>query len=343
MNKTLPSRACNWFSHGTAALIALIYMWCISRTELRQTGLQFVAPLLIIFFVQTVTCLSAFGLAQNVYLTISRRSLATSFVLLSFVILLTAITPDTAHSDSGNSFTNTVSDIFAVLLCLLVIAIVCALVGGLLYSVFQVIKRVFKTNRSDKHNKSRELASIFLTALFLIGASLEGVKGAYSFNSVASSSASQLIKGNKESVWLKLETATRPKFPLPPILTIFPHPVEVMVDEGTALMADRIVKFEGREGVGLLHLRVIEKTEDHVKFQVISDTSPIANWVKHETLTYRVKSTDKGTLLSVELSYNRLLSPAWFFSPFIGGATHLAMDVLARDVKFRTEKDLNSV
>jgi len=348
MNRTLPSRVGSWFSHGTAALLALIYVWCISRTDLRQTGLQFVGPLLIIFFVQTATCLSAFGLSRNVYSAISRRTLTTSVILLFGVFLLTAVTPDTAHSVSEGSFGDTVSDITALLVCLLVIAISCAIVGFVLYSVFKGLKRVYrlyvpKTNESDKHNKTRELASILLTVVFLSGISLEGVKGAYSFDSAANSSASQLIRSSKENVWLSLETATQPEFSIPSILTIFPRPVEVIVDEGTALNANRIVKFEGREGIGQLHLRVTERTDDHVKFQVISDTSPIANWVKHETLTYRVESTDLGTLLSVELGYNRLLSPAWFFNSFIGGATHLAMDVLARDVKTRTEQDHNSV
>jgi hypothetical protein len=44
-----------------------------------------------------------------------------------------------------------------------------------------------------------------------------------------------------------------------------------------------------------------------------------------------------GTLLTVTSDYDRLLSPAWFFRPYIGLASYLAVNVLARDTKQRAE------
>jgi hypothetical protein len=70
---------------------------------------------------------------------------------------------------------------------------------------------------------------------------------------------------------------------------------------------------------------------------VISDTSPYAQWVAFHTLTYQVTPNAQNTQLDVTLEYDRLLSPAWFFTPAIKGAAHLAMSVLARDVKLRAE------
>lgn len=71
---------------------------------------------------------------------------------------------------------------------------------------------------------------------------------------------------------------------------------------------------------------------------MLSDTSPIANWVAHKSLEYRVEGRGDATKLTVTLEYDRLLAPAWFFDFLMGGATYLAMDVLARDVKKRAEQ-----
>jgi hypothetical protein len=70
---------------------------------------------------------------------------------------------------------------------------------------------------------------------------------------------------------------------------------------------------------------------------VVSDTSPYANWVSYQSLTYRTRTEQGLTILDVTLEYDRLLAPAWFFAPAIKGAAYLAMDVLARDVKSRAE------
>jgi hypothetical protein len=39
----------------------------------------------------------------------------------------------------------------------------------------------------------------------------------------------------------------------------------------------------------------------------------------------------------VASDYDRLLSPAWFFRPYIRVPAYLAVDVLARDAKERAE------
>jgi len=217
-------------------------------------------------------------------------------------------------------------------------------IGGIgIYLTFILVRgiyRLFKpeTDDDDHSNKRFELASILLTGVFLVAASLEGVKGVYSFSRESSSSAAQLVSATKAQVWQALQTATEPTFPLPTVLSVFPQPVEVVVDEGTSLNAHRVVKFKGREGEGYLRLRVVERSQEHVRFRVLADSSPIANWVAHRSLTYRVEKRGLATRLVVVLEYDRLLAPAWFFNTLIGGATHIAMDVLARDVKNRAEQ-----
>jgi len=140
-------------------------------------------------------------------------------------------------------------------------------------------------------------------------------------------------------VWQALDTATQPDFPIPSFIAAFPRPVDVMVDEGTALGAKRVVKFKGREGEGLLSLEVTDRTANNAIFTVLSDTSPIAQWVAHRSIEYRVEPAGLNTKLTVSIQYERKLAPAWFFNPFMNGATAMAMNVLASDVKERAEKN----
>ena len=327
------------WSHFVVGLVALTYMWCISLTSLRQTGLQFVAPVLIIFAMHTIWGIRTSGIRKNVYLDISRNTLNTSVMLLFSVFLLTVLVPEPAHSSALEGL---VASMAQILICLLIIVILCVVVGGTIYLLWLVCRWIYRwlrpeSKNTDKNNTVNEIASIVLTGSLLLGASLEGVKGFYTFSSTSNASASLSININAARVWQTLETATQPEFPLPSILTVFPRPVDVLVDEGIALHANRVVRFEGREGEGLLRLRVTERSPAHVKFQVLSDSSPIANWVAHKSLTYRVTAKGASTQLTVVLDYDRLLAPAWFFNTLIGGATFLAMDVLARDVKARAE------
>ena len=110
-----------------------------------------------------------------------------------------------------------------------------------------------------------------------------------------------------------------------------------MIDQGVGLGAIRKVKFQGRGGAGYLTLRVVERADTMARFEVVSDTSPFTDWVPYRTLTYRVIPYGANTRLEVTLEFDRLLAPAWFFTPAIKGAAYLAMDVLARDVKLRAE------
>jgi len=99
--------------------------------------------------------------------------------------------------------------------------------------------------------------------------------------------------------------------------------------------AKRVVKFKGREGEGLLSLIVTHRTPNIASFTVLSDTSPIAQWVAHQSIHYQVEPAGQHTQLTVSIQYERKLAPAWFFKPVMKGAMAMAMNVLARDVKLQ--------
>jgi len=322
-----------------AGLLALLYMWGISLTSFRQTGLQFVAPLLIIFITHTTWNLYAHGLAKHSLLIISRKTANTAVVLLLLVFIATTLIPEPAHGNETVWYA--FASIGQILICLLMIAIVVAIFAIAINLIVRLIKYLLGADtkeQDDDHNKLNEVASIMLVGGFLLASSLEGVSGAYSFNASSTASSSKIISATEAQVWQTLNTATQPDFPIPSFITVFPRPVDVVVDEGTALGAKRVVKFKGREGEGLLSLEVTKRSATSALFTVQSDTSPIAQWVAHQSIEYRVEPAGPNTKLTVSIQYERKLAPAWFFNPFMNGATTMAMNVLASDVKSRAEK-----
>jgi hypothetical protein len=99
-----------------------------------------------------------------------------------------------------------------------------------------------------------------------------------------------------------------------------------------------VVHFKGREGAGDLVLKVVRRTESEAVFEAVSDNSPIAMWMRHKALTFRIDPHPAGQLLTVTLDYERQLAPAWFFGPFMRHAATFAVDVLARDTTERAER-----
>ena len=182
-----------------------------------------------------------------------------------------------------------------------------------------------------------DIGSLLIASVAIGGLSLEGLPKTYSFAPEQSAVSTRMVDASVGDVWVAMQAATSPTFPLPSVLDLFPRPVAVSVDEGVVLGANRVVRIEGREGAGDLHLRVMERTEETVGFRVLSDTSPIAGWIGFEALTYRVVPAGEGTKLSVQLDFVRKLAPAWFFGPMMRGASYAAADVLARDVALRAE------
>lgn len=309
-------------------------MWLISRTEFRQSGLQFVAPVFIIFVLHSFWLLNRFGVERNITEVIFQETLKTCMQILGFVVLSIALVPEPAN---GNSSEEILGGIGIFLVCLLMIVVVMLVLWLAISVTYKATKRLTAVKEKDSDHQQREIATVVVVIGLLSVLSAEGVVGLYGFQTNKSATASVNISASANNVWDVLEIATSPKFPLPKVLWMIPRPVDVVVDEGVQLHANRVVKFKGREGAGYLRLKVVDKSDDRAVFEVLSDDSPIAEWSAHRTLTYQVTGDGPHTKLTVKLEYDRLLAPAWFFNMMIGLAATQAMDVLARDVKARAE------
>jgi hypothetical protein len=324
-------------AHVLAASCSLLFAWNISQSSYMKTGLQFVAPLLIVMAVHLIwVSVSSRGLLPGFSSVVYRRSVQTSFAMASLLFALALLAPLPAEASSVDT---AIGAVLLVLFCGGIVVLVVLALAFLFRTISKAAKAIFKRggNSGGPENRLFDFGSIALGAIVLVVASLEGLPNSYSFNAANQSAASTFIEAQPAQVWEIMETATSPEYPLPVVLGMFPQPVEVVTDEGNALGAVRKVKFQGREGIGFLTLQVVERTGTRAVFQVLSDTSPYANWVKYDTLIYEVLPEGDGSRLTVTLEYKRLLAPAWFFTPMVKGAAYLAMSVLARDVKFRSE------
>ena len=332
--------------HMLAGPLGLLYAWSVSNTQYVTTGVQFVSPLAAVLLVHLVW-LGASGRLEAGFAKVAfGRALATTIGVAVFTILFAAYAPMPA--EAAPDPTSILVGVFSIFACLAVLALVIVAAAAILYvaavGVISLVNR-FKRRfgrRSPDSGESRlyDLGYVVIALLAIGAASLEGLTGAYSFPARDRASATVAVAAPPARVWQEVGKATSPDFPLPVMLKSIPRPVAV-IDEGAALGARRIVRFKGREGEGDLVLQVVSRTDDEIVFQAVSDTSPIAGWVRHKALTFRVEPAETGARLTVSSEYDRLLSPAWFFRPYIRLASFLAVDVLARDTKERAELKLN--
>lgn len=329
---------CSALPHVTAAVAALIYAWWISETALFDTGLQFVSPFAIVIAVHlawfTAQGRLQAGFAQRLY----SRALGTAVFMFAALILGSVFAPKPAYADAEG----VVGFILVLVFCAAVIAAVVWVLALVIKGLFFVLERsvdAVKSNTDDDdppQNRLFDVGSLTVCFALIAAGSLEGLPKAYRFAAEGTAGSTIQVETEAGAVWQAMQTATSPAFPLPAALGFFPQPVAVPVDEGVALGANRVVAFAGREGAGNLHLRVTEASDTAVVFDVISDTTPYAGWISFKQLTYQVHPVDKGTELSVNLTFDRRLAPAWFFGPVMKSAAYLAANVLVRDVAARS-------
>lgn len=324
----------NLLIHCIAASAALYYAWLISQSAYVKTGFQFITPVLIIMAVHLLGLAMSRNLSSGFSSVIYKRSAQTA-VGMALVIFSTSIV---APQPANAAVSDIAGGVLAVAFCVAVIAIIGGIVAFVIYLFFKAISLLFKRSGSNgPENRLFDFGSLAVSGIFLSVFSLEGHPHSFAFPSGNESFASYHVDATPDQVWRAMEQATSPDFPLPSILSVFPQPTKVVTDEGTALGATRKVAFQGREGMGFLTFKVVERTNAIAVFKALSDTSPYAGWVAHKRLIYKILPEGSGTRLTVSLEYDRLLAPAWFFSPMTSGAAYLAMDVLARDVKTRAE------
>lgn len=328
-------RQLSTLSHVVAASSALSYAWLVSRTTYVVTATQFVTPLLILLLIHTGYLAFTNGLRVGFAQQVFGRSASTALGMVAIFLIGSLVAPSPAEASN-----DAIETFLMVIFCLVVLLFVVAIAALIIVALSRLVSELWRMVRKvDDGPETRlfDFASLGIAVAILAASSLEGMPEYYSFDGENEVTATQFINADHHRVWAAMERATSPEFPLPNILDAFPQPVSVSVDQGTELGANRQVRFQGREGTGLLSLNVVSRTENKVVFAVVEDTSPYANWISFQSLSYRTTSEEGRTRLEVSLGFERRLAPSWFFTPIMNEAARLAMDVLARDVKARAE------
>lgn len=324
--------------HVLAGGLVVTYAWLISGTPFVTTAVQFVSPLALILIVHLAWLAATRSLNAGFSHVAFRRSLQTAANIAVLTVLLAAVLPMPAEASAD--FADAAGAVLGFILCFAMIAFVVAAAAAILWylacAASWLWSLIFK-RPPGPGSRLYDAGAVAMAFLAIGTASLEGVPGAFSLSPEDHASMTYTVAAPPARVWQMVGKATSPHFPLPVMLHSIPRPVAVMVDEGAELGARRIVRFTGREGEGDLTLKVVRRTDEEAVFEAVSDESPIANWVHHKALTFRVEPAGSGSKLTVALDYDRLLAPAWFFGPYIRTAATLAVDVLARDTKQRAE------
>lgn len=328
------------FIHINAAAAAMFFAYHVWQSPFAKTGVQFVTPMMIIIAIHVAWLAVGKQLSPGFAGVIFKRSAVTGVCLMLGLLGASILAP--APAAAQDSFGD---QAFVIVFCVFIIAVIVGIIGLGLWIIYRLIKAIVvgvRANRGDDPDtRLFDVATLIAAMGILSVGSVEGISDTLTLNRANSTTTSHIITAPAKTVWAAMDTATSPDVPLPNILTSFPQPTTVSVDEGTALGARRVVDFAGREGAGCLILDVVERTDTTVVFAVQNDTTPYANWIAYQRLTYTVIPMGDTTRLDVTLHYDRLLSPAWFFGPAMNQAGGLAMDVLATDVKTRAEAALD--
>jgi hypothetical protein len=332
-------------AHLLAGALTLFYAWLISNTRFVTTGVQFVSPLAVVLLVHLAWLGASRRLGPGFAMIAYRRSLVTAIGIAACTGILAMFAPMPAAATTVSDMAGYFYGALAILACLAVLAVVVAVAAAIVYGVALAARSMFRWLRhrfgpppGPGGTRFHDVSSIAIVMLAIGATSLEGLAGAVTFAVADGASSSMFVAASPARVWQEVGQATSPAFPLPVMLKSIPQPVAVLVDEGAGLGARRIVRFKGREGEGDLTLQVVRRNDGEAVFQAVSDTSPIAMWVRQKALTFRVEPAGSGSRLTVASDYDRRLSPAWFFRPYIRIASYLAVDVLARDTKIRAER-----
>ncbi|MBM2575735.1 SRPBCC family protein [Jannaschia sp. Os4] len=319
-------------AHLAAAAAALAFAWMVSRGPHLRTGLQFVAPLGVLLLVHAAALWAGRDLAPGWAGRVLGRAVGTSALMVAGLLGAHAVLPMPAHA--GTAAEEAAALVFFVIVCGTMIAVVVGLAALVLWLLYKGAAAAVRAARGGGDD-ARDGATFALVLLVVAGASLEGF-GGFVLDGAGRAAAARTVAAPPEAVWAAMGTATAPAVPRPAVLSPFPQPVAVPVDEGVDLGSRRHVRFTGREGTGLLRMRVTRRDAARAVLTVERDGSPLAGWIGLRAITYAVEPVAGGTRLSVALDYERRLAPAWAFGPIMRGAGWLAMDVLARDVAARS-------
>ncbi len=181
---------------------------------------------------------------------------------------------------------------------------------------------------SSRAKRSTTLSCI---AILILPFSLEGIVPQLTYNRAQSVEATQIINASSIQVEAALTQSPDITTALPRFLRIgFPRPLEAR-GSGLALNSLRTIHFAGAEGdpPGDLVMRVACSKSGYIRFEAISDSSKLLQWVRWQSSEVVYTSVDPThTRVTWKISFDRQLDPYWYFAPWEEFAVRKAANYL---------------
>lgn len=180
-------------------------------------------------------------------------------------------------------------------------------------------------------SRARRSTTLSCIAIAVLPFSLEGVVPQLTYNRTQFAAATRIINAPTSQVEAALAQCPDLTVALPRFLRIgFPRPLEAR-GSGLALSSLRTIHFAGAEGdpPGDLVMRVSASRPGYVRFETITDSSKLLQWVRWQSSEVNYSSVDRThTRVTWNISFDRQLDPYWYFAPWEEFAVRQAADYL---------------
>ena len=191
-------------------------------------------------------------------------------------------------------------------LCILIAAPLFYLVGILIGAILDWSRRKRST-------------TVTCLAVFMLPMCLEGVTPQLSFNRAQTVEAHAIIAASASQVTQALAQSPDIHTPLPKPLGIgFPRPIAAY-GAGLSKGDLRTIHFTGAEGnpPGDLVMRVAESRPNYVRFEAVSDSTKLTQWIHWTSSEVSLQPLDAThTAVIWRIHFDRELDPTWYFTPW---------------------------
>ncbi len=166
--------------------------------------------------------------------------------------------------------------------------------------------------------RQKRRATLSCIIVVLLPMSLEGVIPGLTFNRDQVVEVRSVVEAPPDLVEQSLALSPKLATRLPVALRIgFPIPLAAW-GNGLDIGAKRIIHFAGAEGdpPGDLTMRVTEHHQGYVRFQTVSDSSKLTQWIRWDSSEVEWQQLDRNhTEVKWRVHFQRQLDPAWYFAP----------------------------
>jgi hypothetical protein len=168
-------------------------------------------------------------------------------------------------------------------------------------------------------SRIRRGTTISCVAVLMLPFCLEGTVPQLTYNRLQTVETTKIVAASADDVSAALAQSPDVATALPHFLRIgFPRPLGTH-GAGLAEGSMRTIHFAGAEGdpPGDLVMQVTDARPGHVRFETISDSSKLLQWVRWRSSEVTYTAIDAThTSVTWRISFDRQLDPFWYFAPW---------------------------